>query len=77
MCERAEKEPDARAHVNQLGWTGLAGVAVTGAGQGIDTAHEGLDSSLNLLQFLFSYKAGAGPAQYAVLLRVRHCMLLF
>ena len=67
-----EKEPGVRAHVDQLVWPGLAGVAITGAGQGIDTADEGLNSSLYFLQLLFSYKAGAGPAQYSVLLRVRH-----
>ena len=68
-----EKEPGVRAHVNQLVWRGLAaGISVLGTRYRVDTADEGLNSSLYFLQLLFSYKAGAGPAQYSVLLRVRH-----
>ena len=73
-----EKEPGVRAHVNQLVWRGLAaGISVLGARYRVDTADEGMNSSANRLEFLFGDKTGAGPAQYSVLLRVRHCMLLF
>lgn len=68
-----KNEPSARAHVDQLVNSYLAaGVAVLGASVGIDTADEGMNSSADRLQFLFSNKTGASAAQYSVVLRVRH-----
>jgi hypothetical protein len=50
----------------------VAGVAVTGARYGIDTADQGMNSTGDLLEFLFGKKASASPAQYSVFLQVRH-----
>ena len=38
----------------------------------IKTADVGMKSTSNLLEFLFTQKAGAGPAQYSVFLQVPH-----
>lgn len=79
-----KKEPGERAHSGQLilverllaqaSWRNFAAVSTDDpAGYGIKDTSSGLECAGDLAEFLFTQKAGARPAQYAVcFLQIRH-----
>jgi hypothetical protein len=77
----SKKEPDSAGplpfdfglRLAAAGWRLFAAISVEDTtGYGIKRTSSGLKSAGDFLQFLFTQKAGAGPAQYSVFLQVWH-----